>query len=166
MLADKTLYETTHIEQYCTQSHTIGDAIDIAVRRNRKTSTNATDDEQDQKNKGNEPAWVKTQELRKNNRTSAQKNPIALKRSRSDQTDVLSCLMGAQGKEKQHLCMNTHDEYEKIAAMIDSGATVTVVLVEKFESYPIEQATTSCTTYSSAAGKQEEEIVNVVAKVL
>ena len=69
--------------------------------------------------------------------------------------------MGAQGKEKQHLCMNTHDEYEKIAAMIDSGGTETLVSVVKFESYPIEQATASGTTYSSAPGKQEEEIVNV-----
>ena len=35
------------------------------------------------------------------------------------------------------MCMNTHDEYEKIAVVNDSGASETVVSVEKFESYPI-----------------------------
>ena len=43
-------------------------------------------------------------------------------------------------KEKQNLCMHTHDEY--------------------FESYPVEK-TTSGTTYSSPARKQAEDIVNV-----
>ena len=49
--------------------------------------------------------------------------------------------MNAQTREKQHLCMNTHDEYEKFAVMISSGA--------------------SETTYLSAARKQAEDIVNV-----
>ena len=33
--------------------------------------------------------------------------------------------------------------------------------MEKFESYPIQNATASGTTFSSAAGKQAEDIVNV-----
>ena len=48
--------------------------------------------------------------------------------------------------------MNTHEDYEKLAFMIDSGASETVASVEKFESYP----------YSLAAGKQAEAFfVNV-----
>ena len=57
--------------------------------------------------------------------------------------------------------MNTHEEYEKISVMNDSGASETVVSVEKFEPYPIEKRTASDTTYSSAAGKQAEDVVNV-----
>ena len=57
--------------------------------------------------------------------------------------------------------MNIHNEYEKIAVIIDSGASETGAPVEKFESYPVEKTTASGTTYSSAAGHQAEEIVNV-----
>ena len=56
--------------------------------------------------------------------------------------------------------MNTHDEYYKIAVMIDSGASETVASAEKFESYPIEK-TTSGTTCSSAAEQQAEDTANV-----
>ena len=67
--------------------------------------------------------------------------------------------MSAQEKEKQHLCMNIHDEYEKIAAITASGESQTVASVEKFESYPNVKTTASGTTYSSAAGKQARDIV-------
>ena len=77
------------------------------------------------------------------------------------QTDVLSCLMSAQEKEKHNLCMRTHEEYKKIEVTVDSGASDEVASVEKLESYPIEKTTASGTTYSSAVGKQAEEIVNV-----
>ena len=57
--------------------------------------------------------------------------------------------------------MNTHDGDEKIAVIDGSGASETVVSVEKFESYPIVKTTTSGTTNSTAAGSQAEDIVNV-----
>ena len=57
--------------------------------------------------------------------------------------------------------MNSHDEFEEIAVIIDSGASETVAPVVKFESYPIEKTTASGTTYLSAAGKQAQDIVNV-----
>ena len=41
--------------------------------------------------------------------------------------------MSAQQKEKQNLCMSAHEEFEKIAVMIDSGASEIVASVEKFE---------------------------------
>ena len=44
---------------------------------------------------------------------------------------------------------------------IDSGANETVASVEKCESHPVEKTTASDTTYSSAAGKKAEDIVNV-----
>ena len=70
-------------------------------------------------------------------------------------------IMSAQNTEKRKMCMNTHEEYEKMAVMIDSGASETAVSVEKFESSPIEKTTASGTTYASSAGKQAENIVNV-----
>ena len=48
--------------------------------------------------------------------------------------------MSAQEKEKQNLCMNTHDEHEKLAVMITVGASETA---------------------ASAAGKQAEDIAIV-----
>ena len=39
-----------------------------------------------------------------------------------EQTDELSCLMSAQEREKQNLCMSTHEEHEKMTVTIDSGA--------------------------------------------
>ena len=62
------------------------------------------------------------------------------------QTDVLSCLMSAQEKEKHNLCMRTHEEYKKIEVTVDSGASDEVASVEKLESYPIEKTTASGTT--------------------
>jgi hypothetical protein len=64
----------------------------------------------------------------------------------------------------QNLCMSIHDEYEKVAVMIDSGASETVASADKFPSYPLEATTASGTTYSSAAEKQAEAIVNVGQK--
>ena len=85
--------------------------------------------------------------------------PVLLKKTREHQ--YKKALMSAQEKEKQNLCMNTREEYDKIAVMIDSGASETVASVEKFESYPTEKTTASGTTCSSAAGKQAEDILNV-----
>ena len=62
--------------------------------------------------------------------------------------------------------MSTHEEYEQIAVMIDSGASETEASVEKFELYPIEKTAASGTTYSSAAGKQAEDIVNVCQRYI
>ena len=66
-------------------------------------------------------------------------------------------MTGPCAQETQNLCMSTHEESDKIAVMIESGAIETAALLEKFESYPypIEKATAS-----SAAGKQTEDIVN------
>ena len=46
------------------------------------------------------------------------------------QTDVLSCLISAQEKEKHDMCMNNHEDCDNIAVMIDSGASDTVAPVE------------------------------------
>ena len=97
----------------------------------------------------------------KNMRTSTQENTSALMRPRTKQTDMFCCFMRTQEKKKQNLCMNTLDEYYKIAVMIDSGASETVASAEKFESYPIEKTTTSGTTCSSAAEQQAEDTANV-----
>ena len=85
----------------------------------------------------------------KNKRTSTQEDPSALMRPRTKQTDMFSCFMRTQETKKQNLCMNTHDEYYKIAVMTDAGASETVASAEM--SYPIEKTTTSGTTYSSSA---------------
>ena len=70
--------------------------------------------------------------------------------------------MSVQKKENQCGCMSSHKECVKIAVTIDSGASGTVASVDKFGSYPVETTTASDTTYASAAGKQAEDIVNVV----
>ena len=67
----------------------------------------------------------------------------------------------AQEEKDQYLCMSTREVYEKVAVTIDAGASEIVASVEKFESYPIEKTTASGTTYSSVAGKQAEDNVNV-----
>ena len=59
--------------------------------------------------------------------------------------------MSAKEKENHNLCMTTHEEYERIAAIIDSGASETVASVEK--------TTASGITYSSGAEKQADDIV-------
>ena len=61
--------------------------------------------------------------------------------------------MSAQ--EKQNLCMSTREEYEKIAVMINPGASETVASEERFESYPIEKTTASGTTYQQLGSKQK-----------
>ena len=48
--------------------------------------------------------------------------------------------------------------------MIDSVASETVAYHDKFPSYPLEETTASGTTYSSAAGKDAAQIVNVDQK--
>lgn len=63
-----------------------------------------------------------------------------------------------------NLCTNIHDEYEKIEVMVDSGASETVASQDKFPTYQLEETTASGTTYSSAAEKQAEDIVNVGQK--
>ena len=76
-------------KQRRTQSHTIGDAIGLAVWKGlaerqstskEKRSTRETDDERGRKSKGKETPRVETPELLKNKRTSAQKDPIAPER--------------------------------------------------------------------------------------
>jgi hypothetical protein len=78
--------------------------------------------------------------------------------------DFLRCLMSSQASGVQNLCMVHDDEYEKVAIMIDSGASETVASMDKFPSYPLELTTASGTTYSSAAEKQAEDIVNMGQK--
>lgn len=79
--------------------------------------------------------------------------------------DTLTCLMSQnQSDACNNLCMNTYDEFEKIEVMIDSGASETVASMDKFPSYPMEETTASGTTYSSAAEKQAEAIVNMGQK--
>ena len=80
--------------------------------------------------------------------------------------DTLTCLMSSgQAEACNNLCMNTYDdEYEKIEVMIDSGASETVASMDKFPAYPLEDTTASGTTYSSAAEKQAEAIVNMGQK--
>ena len=107
-----------------------------------------------------QPGW-RPPRLLKNKRTSIQEDPFSAKSSGMMQTDVLSCLMSAQEKEKHNFCMSTHEEHDKIAVTIDSGPSETRASVEKFESHPIHIATASGTTFSSAAGNQAEDIVNV-----
>jgi hypothetical protein len=73
----------------------------------------------------------------------------------------------SKSTEGQTLCMNVHDdEYEKVSVMIDSGASETVASMDKFQSYPLETTTASGTTYSSAAEKQAEDIVNMGQKFI
>ena len=72
--------------------------------------------------------------------------------------------MGVQAEEGPNLGTNIHDEYEKIEMMIDSGASETVASQDKFPSYPLVETTASGTTYSSAAAKEAEQIVNVGQK--
>ena len=76
----------------------------------------------------------------------------------------MSCLVNAQETIGPMLCMNVHEEYEKISVMIDSGASETVASQDQFASYPLEQTTASGTVYSSAAEKQAEDIVNLGQK--
>ena len=82
----------------------------------------------------------------------------------NEKQDLLSCLMSSQVAHEPNLCVNVRDEYEKIAVMIDSGASETVASQDKFASYPLEETTASGTTYSSAAEKQAEDIVNLGQK--
>ena len=63
-----------------------------------------------------------------------------------------------------NLCTNIHDEYEKIEMMIDSGSSETVASHDKFPSYPLEKTTASGTTFSLAAEKEAEQIINVGQK--
>ena len=64
-------------------------------------------------------------------------------------------------REKQHLGISTFEEQDNSAVMIYPVASKTVASVEKSESYSIETSTASGTTYSSAAGKQAEDSVDV-----
>ena len=48
VLAEETIDETTHIEQHRPQSYTIGDAIDIAVKRSHAQRQNPKSNEQGQ----------------------------------------------------------------------------------------------------------------------
>ena len=65
-----------------------------------------------------------------------------------------------QENRQQNLCA-MHEDYEKIEVMIDSGASETVASEDIFGTYPLEKTTATGTTYSSAAAKQSEDIVNL-----
>ena len=54
-----------------------------------------------------------------------------------------------------------YEDYEHNEVMIDSGASETVASEGMFDTYPLEKTTATGTTYSSAAAKQSEEIVNL-----
>jgi hypothetical protein len=90
-----------------------------------------------------------------------------MKSNKSEET-VLGCLCThAEPRQEElcpNLCTNVHEEYEKIEVMIDSGASETVASEDKFASYNLVETTATGTTYSSAAEKQAENIVNVGQK--
>ncbi len=70
----------------------------------------------------------------------------------------------AQADAGPNLCANVHDDCEKIEMMIDSGAGEKVASQDKFPTYPMIETTASGTTYSSAAEKEAEHIVNMGQK--
>ena len=83
--------------------------------------------------------------------------------------EVLACLIKESGQIESRcnqLCSNTHDEYEKISIMIDSGASETVASLDKFPMYKSAMTTATGTTYASAADKQSGDIVNIGEKVV
>ena len=59
------------------------------------------------------------------NRESNQKGPYSFESSKTKQANVLSCFTSAEEKG-QNLRMNAYEEYEKVAVVIDSGASNTV----------------------------------------
>ena len=84
-------------------------------------------------------------------------------------TDILACLIDqsaniAKGLNK--LNVEDEDAYEMISMMVDSGASETVASDKEFASYPLTPTTATGTTYSSAAEKQFEDIVNIGEKVV
>ena len=79
---------------------------------------------------------------------------------RKDHIDIGCLTDTTQGRVNKHLCA-MYEDYEKIEVMVDSGASETVASEDKFGTYPIERTTATGTTYSSAAAKQTEEIVNL-----
>ena len=125
------------------RKYTIGDAIQIAKTR-----------------------------VAKKQRSSRAEGQRILDELVADKTDdplvVLACLLPqstyTQADAGPSLCTNIHDEYEKIEMMIDSGASETVASQDKFSSYPLVETTASGTTYSSAAEKDVEQIINVGQK--
>ena len=102
-----------------------------------KRSIKRAADERGHKHEGKETARAETPSSCNNNRTLIQEDPLASKSSGMKQTDVLSCLMSAQEKEKQNLCLSTDEKY---------GRLWSASSVEKFESYPIEKTAASGTT--------------------
>ena len=79
---------------------------------------------------------------------------------KEDKIDI-GCLTSAMQEDGQQNLCAMHEDYEKIEVMIDSGASETVASEDKFGTYPLERTTATGTTYSSAAAKQSEEIVNL-----
>ena len=81
--------------------------------------------------------------------------------------DIIACLTSGENEHDvvNNLCTsNLEDEYEKIAVMIDSGASETVAPFDRFPSYQMIETTASGTTYSSAAEHQGGSITNVGEK--
>ena len=73
-----------------------------------------------------------------------------------------------KSKQIEHnLCAaNADEEYEKISIMVDSGASETVASEEYFPAYELIETTASGVTYSSAADKTAEPIVNLGQKLV
>ena len=82
-----------------------------------KRGTTRTDDERGQENQGTDTASGDPRTPEKHKRTLIQEDPCSLlpESPRTKGTDVLRCLMSAQEKEKQNLCMNAREEYENIS---------------------------------------------------
>ena len=126
VLAEETIDETTHIEQHRTQSYTIGDAIrpcspeavtQKEIIRSRRERRRETPTKQmtnvSRRTRIKEQPWWRPQNTGKNKKTiSHKKDPIAIRRSSSKRTHVLSSTMSGQEQDKGRL-----------QCMIDSGAS-------------------------------------------
>ena len=63
------------------------------------------------------------------------------------------------------MCANTHEEYEQISLMIDSGSSETVASSDKFQGYQLVPTSAVGTKYSSAS-EEAQAIVNAGEKVI
>ena len=70
-------------------------------------------------------------------------------------------VIGDRGQRCNNLCANVHDDYDKISAAVDSGASETAASHDKLPSYDLTKTAASGITYSSAAESQAEDIANV-----
>lgn len=77
-----------------------------------------------------------------------------------------ACLQGqAQaGSTGFRICTSTHDVYEQVSVMVDSGASETVASEHHFANSPLVATSATGTTYSSAAANPAETIMNLGEK--